>query len=294
MISIVIPTYNRSKFLPRVLDSVLKQSYGHWELIISDDGSTDNTETVIKQFLSDSRIKYIKNRNAGATAARNAGAKVSTGKFVTFLDSDDEAKSNWLEIFQKEIDKGEEVICCGYEYVDHNGIKIGENMPRKLGNIYSDRVGRFTNGGVFILNRATFLEIGGYDELVQAGQHSEMAIRLVKLLDKRNIEIKNIFKPLIRVHVHKGQKIRSDHKAVFKGSIYVLQKHQDLFKKNPKLYANYLNVAGVNGMKINEVKKSKELFLKAWLLDPMNTKNLGRYFISQIPLLRKHIWKLNK
>jgi glycosyltransferase involved in cell wall biosynthesis len=86
--SIIIPTYNRADLLGVAIESVLKQTFTDWELLIVDDGSTDNTAEVVKGF-ADARIKYIYQTNAERSAARNNGIAQSTGRYICFLDSDD-------------------------------------------------------------------------------------------------------------------------------------------------------------------------------------------------------------
>jgi glycosyltransferase involved in cell wall biosynthesis len=291
MISIIIPTYNRAKYLPRAIESVLNQHYLDWELIISDDGSTDNTENIVQGYLKDNRIKYLKNKNAGATAARNSGARVSKGEYITFLDSDDEAKPNWLKFFIEEIKKGEDVICCGYDYIDQNGKLIKENFPINMGPLYGNRTGRFTNGGVFMMQKDLFLEIDGYDERVKSGQHSEMAIRLFDLLDKRNISISNIFKSLIKVHVHSDAKIRNDDSAIYEGIIYALNKHGKRFSHHRSLLINYYRVGAVSAFRIGKEKEAKELFYKAWRENPFEVKSFLQFILSQIPSFGRFFWK---
>ena len=88
-ISVIIPTYNREETIIDSINSVLMQTYTNLEIIIIDDGSTDNTEPLISN-LNDSRIKYIKlNENKGSSFARNEGIKIASGKYITFQDSDD-------------------------------------------------------------------------------------------------------------------------------------------------------------------------------------------------------------
>jgi glycosyltransferase involved in cell wall biosynthesis len=94
--SVVIPTYNRASFISTAIQSVLSQSYINFELIIIDDGSTDNTENIIKSIRSD-KIKYYKKENAERAAARNYGIEKAHGDYVTFLDSDDIYYSNYLQ-----------------------------------------------------------------------------------------------------------------------------------------------------------------------------------------------------
>lgn len=89
-VSVIIPTYNCVHYLKDSITSVLNQSYGDFELIIVDDGSTDNTEAIIKTYSGDPRVKYIKKHNrVGLSAARNTGIKIAQGELIVFLDADD-------------------------------------------------------------------------------------------------------------------------------------------------------------------------------------------------------------
>jgi len=85
--SIIIPSYNRAVFLPKAIESVLAQTYQNWELIIVDDGSTDNTKDVVSQY-TDKRIQYVFQHNAERSAARNNGIRHATGDIICFMDSD--------------------------------------------------------------------------------------------------------------------------------------------------------------------------------------------------------------
>ncbi len=90
LVSIIMPSYNTASFIDESIQSVLSQSYTDWELIVVDDCSTDNTDDVIKPYLTDERIKYIKNdKNSGAAVSRNRALREARGKWIAFLDSDD-------------------------------------------------------------------------------------------------------------------------------------------------------------------------------------------------------------
>ncbi len=105
--SIIIPTYNRAHFLDRTITSVINQTYKNWELLIIDDGSTDNTENVVQRYAtSDSRVRYIYQENKRVSAARNNGLKNANGNYLCFLDSDDEYKSHHLQTFVDAISEG--------------------------------------------------------------------------------------------------------------------------------------------------------------------------------------------
>lgn len=90
LVSIIMPSYNTAGFIAESIDSVLAQSYKNWELIIVDDCSADNTDEIVKPYLSDNRIHYLKNvENRGAAFSRNTALREAKGKWIAFLDSDD-------------------------------------------------------------------------------------------------------------------------------------------------------------------------------------------------------------
>ncbi len=107
LFSIILPTYNRAKMLPVAIESVLLQEYTNWELIIVDDGSTDNTKQVVQQY-NDNRIKYIWQENQERSAARNNGINKASGNYICFLDSDDYLLSNHLAEFYSCIEQNGE------------------------------------------------------------------------------------------------------------------------------------------------------------------------------------------
>jgi glycosyltransferase involved in cell wall biosynthesis len=90
-VTVILPTYNRAQFLPGAFESVSRQSFSDWDLVVVDDGSTDNTREVIREFerSGGARIRHVCQKNGGAYSARNRGLDEATGKYVAFFDSDD-------------------------------------------------------------------------------------------------------------------------------------------------------------------------------------------------------------
>ena len=122
LVSIIMPSYNTGKFIKETIESVLIQTYPHWELIIVDDCSTDHTDDVVSEYLSDKRIRYIKNdTNSGAAVSRNRALREAKGRWIAFLDSDD----LWMP------DKLERQVAfmaqngCHFSYTNY--IEIGED-----------------------------------------------------------------------------------------------------------------------------------------------------------------------
>lgn len=126
LVSIIMPSYNTSDFIGESIDSVMKQTYKNWELIIVDDCSTDNTDEVVARY-SDSRIKYLKNdKNSGAAVSRNKALKVAKGEWVAFLDSDDLWEPTKLEKQLKfMLDNGYKFSCTGRDDIDEESKSLG-------------------------------------------------------------------------------------------------------------------------------------------------------------------------
>lgn len=116
-ISIIIPIYNTEKYLPHCLDSILKQTYENFELILIDDGSTDNSNKIADDYAKkDKRIKVVHQKNAGQSAARNKGLELATGDFISFIDSDDKIKPTFLEELLAIFDNNTSLAVCGIHY----------------------------------------------------------------------------------------------------------------------------------------------------------------------------------
>ena len=115
-VSIIIPIYNTSERLSGCLDSALNQTHRNLEIILVDDGSTDDSPAIIQTYAQkDSRIKVITQKNQGQSAARNRGLKQATGDFISFLDSDDAIKSNFIQKLLAPYAKNPQIILtvCG-------------------------------------------------------------------------------------------------------------------------------------------------------------------------------------
>ena len=132
LVSIITPTYNCSKFIGATIESVLSQTYKNFEMIIVDDASTDDTESVVKSY-KDKRIKYIKLKtNSGPAVARNTAMEEAKGKYMAFLDSDDLWKKDKLEKqlkFMKE--NNYNFTCTAYEQINEAGEKLNKIIKTK-------------------------------------------------------------------------------------------------------------------------------------------------------------------
>jgi glycosyltransferase involved in cell wall biosynthesis len=160
MISVIMTTFNREALLPRAIDSVLAQDIRNWELVIIDDGSSDNTRAVLETYSSlDNRISHFHQANAGLSVARNAGIAKARRNFITFLDSDDEYRPNHLslrEAFMVE-NPDTDLIHGGIEIVGGPDTVPDRNNPGQLIAIADCFV-----GGTFFARRRAFHVVGGF------------------------------------------------------------------------------------------------------------------------------------
>lgn len=127
-ISIIVPIYNTEKYLPKCVDSLLKQTYKNLEIILVDDGSLDNSKKIMNKYTKkDKRIKTIHQKNAGQSAARNVGIQKSTGEFISFIDSDDEIKPNFIQELLNLYSEKTSIAVCGHQYK-----RLKENTSKNL------------------------------------------------------------------------------------------------------------------------------------------------------------------
>ncbi|MDO5564038.1 MAG: glycosyltransferase [Eubacteriales bacterium] len=118
-VSIVVPIYNREKFLDKCINSLINQTYNNIEILLIDDGSKDNSFFVCKKYASiDNRIVLIKKENGGVQSARNKGIESASGKYLTFVDADDYVSKNFISNFiTKYEEENSDVVLCGYKKV---------------------------------------------------------------------------------------------------------------------------------------------------------------------------------
>lgn len=117
LVSIVIPIYNSSKYLKKCIESIKNQSYKNLEIILVDDGSTDDSPKIIQEYAKkDSRIIIISQKNTGQSSARNAGIKKATGEYISFIDSDDEIDLSFIENLLLAFDSSVSLSVCGMHY----------------------------------------------------------------------------------------------------------------------------------------------------------------------------------
>jgi glycosyltransferase involved in cell wall biosynthesis len=227
-VSVVIPTYNRKAALARAIKTVVAQSYEDWELIVVDDASTDGPEEVVRT-LGDGRMVYVRHpQNCGGGAARNTGIRLARGKYVAFLDSDDE----WFpEKLARDVaaftrpggDIG--LVYCGKELVDPEGRVLLRRIPALQGDLYRQLLAHdFIGSCSRVAVRRDILEAaGGFDESLPSGQDWDMWVRAGRLA-----KVACVPECLVRRHLGHEQ-ISGSLKRIYEGHLKVVEKHRQEF-----------------------------------------------------------------
>jgi glycosyltransferase involved in cell wall biosynthesis len=242
LVSIILPTYNRSELIKRSIDSVLTQKYGNFELIVIDDGSTDNTEEILKSF-NDERIRILKNKeNKGAAAARNMGISISIGTYIAFQDSDDE----WLP---QKLNRQVEVLSRlepngGIVYSDMLRINKGsidywsspDIISNNMINLATLDYQTFGIGiGSALISRKCFETNGLFDEHLNRLIDLDLFIRLSK-----NYVFCHIKEPLVKYYATEG--ISTDLNALCAARVYLMKKYYNEVKKFDSFILNQYNI----------------------------------------------------
>ncbi len=225
LVSVIIPTYNRAHLIKRSAMSVLNQTYSNLELIIVDDGSTDNTEEVVKS-IDDSRITYIKQPNQGACAARNNGIVHAQGEFIAFQDSDDVWHEDKLEKQLKCLKEtgADLVFCCLNRIEDGKKVGfIGNNF--KEGFIASSELPLGGSTQTLCADAKVFKD-ERFDIEMPRLQDFELLLRI-----KKKYKLYYVNEPLVDYYEQKDS-ISSKPDRLMKACDLLFAKHKDCDKQN--------------------------------------------------------------
>lgn len=178
MISIVIPLYNKEHTIINTLNSVFKQTYQNFEIIIIDDGSTDDSIKIITQNFSDKRLNIIHQTNSGVSAARNRGVYKATNPYIAFLDADDEWLPTYLETMVLAITKypnADMIGCASYNKDLPTGNVSANSLIDKFYNKitpinYFMNPDRMTHIGASVIKKESFIQAGGFDTTISINE----------------------------------------------------------------------------------------------------------------------------
>lgn len=203
-VSVILPTHNRPDLLNRAIDSVIDQTYDNIELLIVDDSSETDTESIVEEY-NDCRIRYFEHeQNQGPAAARNTGIEQATGDYIAFLDDDDEWRHSKLEkqvpLLEKQPpDVG--LVYCWMNYYTQSGELVREYHPTYKGYVFPHVLDGQRIGGcpTLLVRQEVVQEIDGFDESLRRGDDGDFIRRICK---KYNVAY--ISEVLVNVYTEHG------------------------------------------------------------------------------------------
>jgi len=280
-ISIIIPTYNQASLLPRAIKSVLNQTFKDFELIIVDDGSTDDTKMIVDSFSkNDFRIKYIWQKNSGSPSKpRNTGIKHSRGMYICLLDSDDQ----WLaEKIEKQIKLFENskkhlgLVSCNTLIIDEKSNKTRRYIiPRYRKTLEKLLSSNFIFGpSSVMIPKKIFDDIGLFDENFKYTDDYDMWIRISQ---KYNFDFVPEF--LLKYYIHDSSITRTlNYLDKVNDLKYILEKNIKYYRANPKIHSIQIRTLGVLNIRAGEIRTGKEYFLKSIRMNPLSFKGYVYFF----------------
>jgi glycosyltransferase involved in cell wall biosynthesis len=230
LVSVVIASYNMGQYLPRAVHSALAQSYPNVEVQIVDDGSTDDTPAIVRQWQGDARVRVQRQPNGGQARARNQGVALSRGRFVAFLDADDEwlpdKLTRQMPLFDARPELG--VVYSDFERMDAEG----RPLPKGPFTMYRGRVSgpllidNFVSFQTAVVRRECMERYGAFDESVRMGDDYELFLRL-----SAHCEFDFIPEVTVRYRVWSGQ-MSKNYRRRYESGIRTMQA---FLARNPRL-----------------------------------------------------------
>jgi glycosyltransferase involved in cell wall biosynthesis len=186
MVSVVLPTHNRSVAIRTTIDSVLAQTLSDLELLVVDDGSTDDTTAIVSGY-EDPRVRCLTGRNGGGAASRNRGLAEARGRYVAFLDHDDRWAPAKLELQARYLDTHSEcgLVYCGMAFTDEAGADLGSvTLPIPEGQVYEELLVRHNFVQTMsnpMMRTEQLRELGGLDAEAGLSDDWDLFLRLARV-----------------------------------------------------------------------------------------------------------------
>ena len=230
-VSVIVPTYNRGQYIAQALESVFAQTFRDYEIIVIDDGSTDNTQEILKNF--EGRIRSLYQENQGISKTRNRAIKESTGEFIAFLDSDDFWEPIKLEEQVKILDSHPDVgiVYARMPIINENGETIGMKPAGVSGRNFREllQVWGDLPTSTVMTRRVCFEKVGLFEPDLEPMEDIDMWIRIAKFYDLYEVENK-----ILAYYRRHEEQITQNRSKVYNGLVKIYTKIYNTYPEAPR------------------------------------------------------------
>lgn len=291
-VSVILPVYNGGKFIAETIESMLSQTIKDFEVLVVDDGSTDDSKEIIQKYISNSNreIRYFYQENKGIAAARNKGIKESNGKYIAFLDQDD----LWLpEKLERQVKYLEENPDTALVYTD--SIRFGDcsnawKLTPYEGKVFLQLInGNFISALTVVVRREVFKKVGCFDEdrNLMGCDDYDMWLRIASIY-----KIGYINEKLARWRAHSKGYTYAQSTKMNRAAIAVLEKNFRLFKFHKIRITDFRRKIlspiyfGLGWIYFNnrDFKTARQVFTTAIKYNPLSFKYIAYYILSLFPV----------
>ena len=289
-ISVVLCTYNRADRVGAAVRAILDQHGADLELVVVDDGSTDDTPAALAA-IDDPRMRVVRRPNGGLSAARNTGLAAATAPWVVFIDDDDTAQPGWLAAFVAQgADDTVGIACCGAQFVDVDGNDLFTRPPVPLGPPFGDLVAS-TLAGTFAVRTDLARRAGGYLDGLGTRHQTELFIRLLALAEPEGLRVSTV--PELLIHIE--ARLATDRPGVnprrlYDGTRWIMARHPRSFAGQPQLIGLFEGVVGTNAARLGDWRAARRRLRRAVRATPRSREAWGRLALASVPPLADRVW----
>lgn len=280
--SIIIPAFNAKATIGRTITSVITQSFDEFEVIVVDDGSTDNTFEVVEAF-EDPRIHCLRYDNGGPSRARNQGARVAKGRYLVFLDADDWLNVGYLSEFHSLLaNNGNAKLGLGFiRWEDPQGKAVRVFRPWK-------KEREFAHGmpGSFVISSDLFRELGGYDENLSYSENSDLFLRMIT--EKKATGMDVVISEVAGVNKETFDRDKRRHRYLVKkydSLMYFMQKHKSFFERSTKDYLNFKRTLAICAIQSHRFSEARHFIGDTIRRSPFSIKSYVQFVLCLFPRL---------
>lgn len=298
-VSVILTTYQGATrgYLKEAIQSVLDQTHHHLELIIVDDGSTDNTSEICKPFFSDTRVRYLYQTNQGLSSARNTGIRNAAHNYICFLDDDDlyekEMVATLLKHWEDRAAPNCGLVYCAVTDINASGRPIKERFVKKNGDIYNDLLwGNFISApSALMVKKSIFEKLGSFREELSCCEDYDMWLRIAK-----EYLIETVDSPLLRYRIHQNQ-MSHRFKQMQETHKLILDEHLKNASKSIQkdlIYCHFHQCCAAQYLGHNQFSEFRTQFRYASSYGHVDRIWKIKYYLSYIPPLFKMLQRLKR